>query len=87
MALEILVNTGSGNVLLPDGTMPLPEPILTQHQWHSPDNNLQAVLKILDFENDTYRITAISPRKQWVDPAQLQKPLALIQYKDVILPV
>ena len=27
MALEILVNTGSGNGLLPDGTKPLPEPI------------------------------------------------------------
>ena len=29
MALEILVNTGSGNGLLPDGTNPLPEPMLT----------------------------------------------------------
>ena len=27
MALEIFVNTGSGNGLLPDGTKPLPEPI------------------------------------------------------------
>ena len=32
MALEILVNTGSGNGLLPDGTKPLPEPMLTYHQ-------------------------------------------------------
>ena len=31
-ALEILVNTGSGNGLLPDGTKPLPEPMLTYHQ-------------------------------------------------------
>ena len=29
---EILVNTGSGNGLLPDGTKPLPEPMLTSHQ-------------------------------------------------------
>ena len=27
------VNTGSGNGLLPDGTKPLPEPMLTNHQW------------------------------------------------------
>ena len=31
MALEILVNTGSGNGLLPDGTKPLPVPLLTYH--------------------------------------------------------
>ena len=32
------VNIGSGNGLLPDGTKPLPEPMLTDHrevQWHS----------------------------------------------------
>ena len=33
MALGVLVNTGSGNGLLPDGTKPLPEPMLTDHQW------------------------------------------------------
>ena len=27
-----VVNTGSGNGLLPDGTKPLPEPMLTYHQ-------------------------------------------------------
>ena len=32
MALEILVNIGSGNDLLPDGTKPLPELMLTYHQ-------------------------------------------------------
>ena len=31
--LEILVNIGSGNDLLPDGTKPLPEPLLTYQQW------------------------------------------------------
>ena len=29
MVSEILVNTGSGNGLVPDGTKPLPEPMLT----------------------------------------------------------
>ena len=33
MATWILVNIGSGNGLLPDGTKPLPEPLLTDHQW------------------------------------------------------
>ena len=33
MAKKILVNIGSGNGLLPDGTTPLPEPMLTDHQW------------------------------------------------------
>ena len=33
MATEIWVNIGSGNGLLPDGTKPLPEPLLTDHQW------------------------------------------------------
>ena len=28
-----LVNIGSGNGLVPDGTKPLPEPMLTDHQW------------------------------------------------------
>ena len=32
MVTEIWVNTGSGNGLLPDGTKPLPEPMLTDHQ-------------------------------------------------------
>ena len=32
MSSGILVNTGLGNGLLPDGTKPLPEPMLTYHQ-------------------------------------------------------
>ena len=31
MSSENLVNIGSGNGLLPDGTKPLPEPMLTYH--------------------------------------------------------
>ena len=33
MATEIWVNIGSGNSLLPDGTKPLHEPMLTDPQW------------------------------------------------------
>ena len=35
MAIEILVNTGSGSGLLPDGAMPLSEPMVTYHQLDS----------------------------------------------------
>ena len=38
MATYIWVNIGSGNDLLPDGTKPLPAPILTNHQWDSVSN-------------------------------------------------
>ena len=34
MALWNSVNIGSGNGLLPKGTKPLPELMLTKHQWH-----------------------------------------------------
>ena len=30
---QIWINIGSGDGLLPDGTKPLPEPMLTYHQW------------------------------------------------------
>ena len=33
MATEIWPNIGSRNGLLPDGTKPLHEPMLTDHQW------------------------------------------------------
>ena len=32
MATEVWVNIGSGNGLMPDGTKPLPEPMLNYHQ-------------------------------------------------------
>ena len=35
VASDIWLNTASGNGLLPDGTEPLPEPMLTNHQWDS----------------------------------------------------
>ena len=33
MTTEICVDIGSGNGLLPDGTKPLPEPVLTYHMY------------------------------------------------------
>ena len=33
METKIWINIGSGNGLLPDDTKPLPEPMLTNHQW------------------------------------------------------
>ena len=33
MVTEIWINIGSGNGLLPDGTKPLPESMLTYNQW------------------------------------------------------
>ena len=40
---EIWVNIGSGNGLLPDGTKPLPEPMLTDHQWSPSDIHIMAI--------------------------------------------
>ena len=38
MALDILVNTGSGNGFLPNGTKPLPEALLAYHHQGPEDN-------------------------------------------------
>ena len=46
MVLEILVNTGSGNGLLPDGTKPLPEPMLT----HWPLGDFNKILQKIIFK-------------------------------------
>ena len=43
MATEIWVNIGSGNGLLPDGTKPLPEPMLSDHQWSPSDIHSRAI--------------------------------------------
>ena len=34
MVLQVCVNTGSGNGLVPDGTKPLPDPMLTYQYGH-----------------------------------------------------
>ena len=43
MVTEIWVNIGSGNGLLHDGTKPLPEPMLTDHQWSPKDIDIRAI--------------------------------------------
>ena len=43
MATEISVNIGSGNGLFPDCTKPLPEPMLTDHQWSPSDIHTRAI--------------------------------------------
>ena len=43
MATEIWVNIGSGNGLLPDGTKPLPEPMLSDHQLNPLDIHIRAI--------------------------------------------
>ena len=37
------VNISSGNDVLPNGTKPLPRPMLTSQQWMSNDNHLRAI--------------------------------------------
>ena len=43
MTTEIWVNLGSDNGLLPDGTKPLPEPMLTDDQWSPHDIHIRAI--------------------------------------------
>ena len=74
MALEILVKTGSGNGLLPDGTKPWPEPMLTYHQWglvafmwgqfHKRYLNHQSLKSVWKLQ--IYKISFKFPRGQWV---------------------
>ena len=52
LALENLVNTGSVDVMLPDGTKPLPETVLTYHHWsfvvdteRAQDSSLKIILR------------------------------------------
>ena len=47
MATLIFVNTGSGNGLLPVGTKPLPEPMLTYHRRCSCSIKLRAISQVL----------------------------------------
>ena len=66
MAMWIWANIRSGNGLVPDDTKPIPETMLTSHNWgpvsfswnqiHSP----QANILYNDFENFTFKTTAIS---------------------------
>ena len=53
MATEIWVNIGSGHGLLPDGTKPLPEPMLTDHQWSPSDIHIRAISQEMDQPSST----------------------------------
>ena len=67
--IDMWVNIGSGNGLLPNGTQPLPEPMLTYHQrvlWHSPKSNFTGSVKDINFEKFTCKITSTFLRRQWV---------------------
>ena len=69
MVTKIWVNIGSGKSLLPDTTKPLPEPMLTYHQWYSSEDNFTSNISAINhwnkFENDLYKIPFKSPRGQW----------------------
>ena len=68
MVTEIWVNIGSGNDLLPNGTKPLPEPMLTYHQWGSVaftweqfhSWSAEAAILYNESENYTLNVTATS---------------------------
>ena len=72
MSTQNLVNIGSGYILLPDGTMTLPEPMLTYHQFNGIQLRaiLLGMLKIsitqICCEITNFKISRISPRRQWV---------------------
>ena len=71
---HISLNIGSGNGLLPDGTKPLPEPMLTNHQFSLVactlglfQGNTQDMYPWCEFQNNSFwDITATSPRGQRV---------------------
>ena len=62
MMAKIWVNIGSGSGLLPDGTKPLPEPMLTilisDVLWDSPRTNFIARVQTTMFENYGFQIIA-----------------------------
>ena len=78
------VNMGSGNGLLPDGTKPLPKPMLTSYQlsslahtWKQFNGKCPSNIFCNEFENYTFKITATSPSVQWVNIA-----ISSSQYRD-----
>ena len=65
--MKLDVNIDSGNGLVPDGTKPLPEPMLTYNSWDSVaftsekfTASTQAIAVYGKFENYTSRIIAVS---------------------------
>ena len=79
MATEILVNIGSGNGLLPDGTNPLPKAMLTDHQWSQLLISGQFHKRCLNhrplklIETYTCKISFKFSRGQWVNTDKLRK--------------
>ena len=74
MATEIWVNIGPGNGLLPDGTKPLPEPMLTCHKygpvtfiWGQFHKRYLSHWPLNQLENYSSKIYFESPRGQWVN--------------------
>ena len=64
MVSHNLVNIGSGSELLPDGTNPLAEPMLTCRLAFTWDVLTESARNINDrnvFENHTFKITALFP--------------------------
>ena len=66
MMTMIWANIGLGNGLLPDGTKPLPEPMLifiSEVLWHSPESsfkaNTQATILHNDFANHTFELLCL----------------------------
>ena len=63
MATSIWVNIGSGIGLVPDGTKPIPEPVLLLNNevlWHSPESyftmSAQGTIMYNKFKNYTLKI-------------------------------
>ena len=67
-----LVNIGSDDGLLPDGTKPLPEPMQINHQWSLvvfPLGQFCSKCMQDEFENYILNITVKSPRGPWIKVA------------------
>ena len=74
MVTKMWVNIGSGNGLMPDGTKPLPEPVLTDHYWspmtfilgqfHKKCLNHQSLKSVWNYIS---KISFKFPRDQWVN--------------------
>ena len=78
MAAQIWVSMDSGNGLLPDGTKPLSEPMLTHKVlWDLPCAN---TLRYDKYEDHTFKIAATSPRGQCVNTSQIITKLPIIYY-------
>ena len=92
LLLQIRVNIRSGNGLLPDGTKPLPESMLTDHQWGLmefdggsftetfPDITYNKVS-----ENYTSENIAVSPRGQWVNVIRTQEEHTVLIKGDTVI--